>query len=126
MANDTLRRLAMEASEALNSYISVHDQIFGFSLEKVVRVPGLFQPIDFESARSRLLGVNTRLEVIRDELATMAQTASSSVFLASTQWRSLTLFLRWQRSVSACLQWRPKLGHTPIRRTTTMFSVTRP
>jgi hypothetical protein len=71
VATETLRHLALEANQVLNSYVAVHDQIYGFSLRKVVPLPGLFRPIGFESARASLRAGKTRLELIRGVLATI-------------------------------------------------------
>jgi len=48
----------------LDRYIVVHDKIFGFSLRKVIPIPGIFRPIDFGQHFRELDSLASALEEV--------------------------------------------------------------
>ena len=51
---DPATRIAVEVNGVLSRYIAIHDDIFTFSLRRVIPIPGIFRPIKFDEHRHRL------------------------------------------------------------------------
>jgi hypothetical protein len=46
-SGEFLYAASMEAGIQLNQFIAIHNRVFGFSLRKIVPVPGFFKPVEF-------------------------------------------------------------------------------
>jgi hypothetical protein len=60
--------VASEVGMILHRYIEVHDEIFGFSLRKLLPILGIFQPIDFTLQFRSLRFIETDLELVAEQL----------------------------------------------------------
>ena len=61
------KELPKEINRVLNGYIFVHDEIFRFSLRKIIPIPGIFKPINYESHYKKLDFLQNRLsQIIKD------------------------------------------------------------
>ena len=61
--------LALEASEVLRSYSTVHDEVLGASMRRWASVAGLREPIDYGALERQLTELESKLADIRTELA---------------------------------------------------------
>ena len=61
--------LALEASEVLQSYSAVHDELLGASVRRWAFIAGLRKPTDFQDLEKRLIDLESALGDIRTELA---------------------------------------------------------
>tara|TARA_B100000508_G_scaffold140388_1_gene141226 strand:+ start:235 stop:711 length:477 start_codon:yes stop_codon:yes gene_type:complete len=48
-------------------YVAVHDDLFKFSLRKIIPIPGIFKPINFEKSEQKLGELIAALEKCKEE-----------------------------------------------------------
>ncbi len=61
------KELSKEINRILNGYVFVHDEIFKFSLRKIIPLPGIFKPINYESHYKKLDFLQNKLsQIIKD------------------------------------------------------------
>lgn len=76
--------LAVQVNEILSKYILVHDDIFKFSVRKLIPIPGIFKEIDYLKHYKSLEMLSEELNRIERELANTQEnitTNSSSLFI---------------------------------------------
>src|SRR4051812_15539965 len=71
-------RTHLAVHQILTQYLEVHDQVFAFSLRKIIPIPGLFQPINYARATKQL----NELSILLKELAGECESESPKVTLA--------------------------------------------
>jgi hypothetical protein len=70
-----LRRLLGAMSSCLTQYIAVHDELFSFSLRRLIPIPFIFQKIDYAQHANALSTVQARLVQLRSGFAQHGATA---------------------------------------------------
>ncbi len=101
----TLRILAVEVNTILRDYVRIHNDIFGFSLRKILPIPGLFRPIEYCSHQDTLRHLSERLAVIvtRDLAGLTPETVAETTFLPVFRTYSRALQDTMQRLFEICI-----------------------
>lgn len=60
--------LAVQVNEVLTKYILIHDDIFKFSIRKLIPIPGIFKKIDYKSHCMNLEILSEELNMIENEI----------------------------------------------------------
>ncbi len=71
--------LALRTNELLQSYIKIHDEIFGFSIRKIIPVPGIFKSIDYQFYYERLYFIKQELKEVLASVSASPKDASGFV-----------------------------------------------
>ena len=102
----TLRILAVEVNAILRDYVQVHDDIFGFSLRKLIPIPGLFRAIKYCRHQESLGDLSERLAIIatRDLLDVTPMTPAEAAFLPVFRTYAGALHDTVQRLLHICVQ----------------------
>jgi hypothetical protein len=76
----------MQVNDILSRYILVHDDVFKFSLRKVIPIPGIFKPIDYRANSLALTQLLIELADARTGItAALAAREPSKEFLAKLE-----------------------------------------
>lgn len=62
------RSLAFQVNEILSKYIFIHDEIFKFSIRKIIPIPGIFKKIDYLTHCNNLDVISKKLDAIEKEI----------------------------------------------------------
>ena len=102
----TLRILAVEVNAILRDYVRVHDDIFGFSLRKLIPIPGLFRAIKYCRHQETLADLSERLAVIaaHELLEVTPETPGEAAFLPVFRTYAGALHETVQRLLHICVQ----------------------
>jgi hypothetical protein len=76
-SREFLTTASLEVSMILDRYINVHDDIFKFSLRKIIPIPGVFKRIDFQRHFESLRFAERDLENVIKQLPASSSSASS-------------------------------------------------
>jgi hypothetical protein len=68
-----LIELALRTNELLQQYVKIHDDIFAFSVRKMIPLPGIFKAIDYQSHFEGLYFIKEELEGIISSIAISPQ-----------------------------------------------------
>jgi len=62
------KQLSIAVNKILGGYIVVHNDIFGFSLRKMIPIPGIFKPINYKSCYNKLNFLEDKISNFINEL----------------------------------------------------------
>jgi hypothetical protein len=68
---------------ALSDYIRVHNDIFAFSLRKLIPIPGLFRKIDYAAHAVALASISSDLERVNNGLTDQSQPPSFKPYVVA-------------------------------------------
>ena len=87
--------LAEEVNDILSRYIVVHNALFKLSIRKLIPIPGLFKPIEFERHRADLTGMVAELREVDEAIDYLHPSVS--------RYSPIVLFLTHLREYSTAL-----------------------
>lgn len=60
--------LAKRVNQVLSQYIVIHDDIFGFSIRKIIPIPGIFKVVDYAGYMASLSTMSGQLNQIGESI----------------------------------------------------------
>ncbi len=68
ITNKRLNGICFEVGLLLDEYIKVHDYLLGTSVRRILPIPSIFKPIDFQKSKDKLLLIIQRLDFNKEQV----------------------------------------------------------